>query len=231
MIDPVEVSNVEFTNIQNLFAQFGVKLTDDIVIDIYPLSSGISEDPFSPLINQYNPEHVITKDLKEMNFIAPKTRTVEAEPGNPSNLSVTPLMYSSKMSWSESIKNILSTKKITQPEDRARVKPQSLAAAVIKFPESGKEEDQTRMVVFGDSDMFSNDLVVQQVPAILFYSSLHWLTAKEDLIAIPPKTFEETPITVSASKYLWLYMTLVVLLPGVIFFGGLGYTMMRRKSK
>jgi ABC-type uncharacterized transport system involved in gliding motility auxiliary subunit len=234
MLDPSPTQNETFSNIINLLDKYGVTLKDDIVVDINPISMGMYQDPFSPLISEYNSEHKITKALTEfsvINFLVPMARTVTPKEGLPASFTVTPLLFSSKISWSENIKEILRTKNVSQPEDKSLIKKLPIAAAIVKDAPSGREEDQTRIVVFGDSDIFTNDLIVQQIPAILFYNSFHWITSQEDLIAIPPKTFTETPIMLTDTKSLWLYMTLVILFPGLIIFGGLGYTYFRRRTR
>jgi len=234
MLDPSENVNESFSRLRSLLEEYGAKLKDDIVIDPNPISFGMNQDPFSPLVSEYNSEHTITKPLKEfsvISFLIPKARSIGPREGLPPSISVSPLLYSSEMSWSEDIKKLFETKKVKTPEDKSLIKKQPLAVAITKDSTSGKEEDQTKIVIFGDSDIFTNDLIIQQIPAILFFNVFHWLTAQKDLIAIPPKTFEETPIILSQPKSRWLYLSLVMIFPGLIFFGGLGYTLYRRKTR
>lgn len=234
MLDPSSNQNETFANIIELLGKYGILLKDDIIVDINPVSMGMYKDPFSPLVSEYNSMHKITKsltDFSSINFLVPTSRSVSPKEGLSAAYSVTPLIFSSETSWSEDIKKILRTKKVSEPEDRASIKKQSIAVAMVKDAPSGKEEDQTRIVVFGDSNIFTNDLIIQQIPAIIFYNTFHWIISQEDLVAIPPKTFFETPIMLSDTKSIWLYMTLVVLFPAMIIFGGLGYTYLRRKTR
>lgn len=233
MLDPAESGEEAFPNIKNLLDEYGIVLKDDIIIDPNPVSYGMYQDPLSPLISEYEKSHKISSPLSELtsvNFIVPRARTVSFKEGLPPSYSASSLFYSSNVSWSEDIKTILQTRKISKPEDESRIKKQSMAVAVSKEIGSESGSAQAKIVVFGDSDIFTNDMIIKQIPAIIFYNAFHWLTEQEDLIAIPPKSFEETPINLSESKYIWLYLTLVVIFPGFIFFGGLGYTLYRRRN-
>ena len=50
-------------------------------------------------------------------------------------------------------------------------------------------------------------------------------------MAVPPKISEDTPMALTASMKELLAILLVITLPSLIFIGGLGYTIIRRRTR
>ena len=70
-----------------------------------------------------------------------------------------------------------------------------------------------RLVVFGTSSIVA-DALLQRVPGVanLFFvqNAIHWLTAEEDLISIPPTAPDSRPITPRTNPLLLLLTTAVL---------------------
>ena len=65
-------------------------------------------------------------------------------------------------------------------------------------------------------------------PALeMMLSTINWLTEREDMIHIPPKQPEGTPIIITPAVSRVIFMIVVVLLPGSFLLGGVGYTLVR----
>lgn len=230
-LDPDESVRNALTQFTTLLKRYAVSIKPDIIVDPNPISQGIYGNAFAPLITGYG-SHPITQDLSYIRsmIIVPYARTVNPVDPVPTDIRVEKLLLSSEYSWSEELAALIQKRDLTVP-DRSKIHQQCLGVAVTKSAPESAEEAQTKLVVLGDSDIFSNQLLVSDAPALLFLNSVRWLTAQKDLIAIPPKMFEDTPIYLSAGQAKYLFVLLVVLIPSLVFFGGLSYTMMRRRMR
>ncbi len=230
MLDPPTSLEQTFPNFKKLLANFGVVLKDDIIMDPNKASMERFGLPIVPLVATYM-KHPITENIPygSVALFVPLARTVTAAETLPATFIVKPLLKSSKYSWSQSVKALME-KKITPPE-RSEIGPQTLAVTATKTPPGADEDKQTRIVVFGDSDIFTDVNVAYQIPVYLFVNSFSWLTQKADIVAIPPKVVEDTPMSLTLAQREFLTVLLVVTLPSLIFFGGLGHTLIRRRVK
>jgi ABC-type uncharacterized transport system involved in gliding motility auxiliary subunit len=230
-LDPDQSVRNSLTQFAALLNRYGVSIKPDIVVDPNPISQGVYGNAFAPLVTEYG-NHPITRDLSYIRsmIIVPFARTVNRAEPVPSNVHVENLLLTSEYSWSEDLSALVQKRDLTVPE-RSKIHPQCLGVAVTKSTPGSAEGVQTKLVVLGDSDIFSNQLLVSDAPALLFLNSIKWLTAQKDLIAIPPKMFEDTPIYLSAGQARYLFVLLVVLIPSLVFFGGLSYTVMRRRMR
>ena len=136
-------------------------------------------------------------------------------------------MKTGKNSWSQPMQELLRENIDTPPEDERA--PQPLAAAITRS-RPGTDRD-ARLLVFGDSDIFTDSNIVYELPVYLFVNGISWLTQSEETVAIPPKVVETTPMTLSMAQKELLAVLLVITLPALVMFGGLGYTMWRRRSR
>ena len=230
MLDPPKGADQTFPLFKSLMESFGVALKDDIVMDPNKASMEQFGLPLIPLVTRYI-KHAITENVPytDAALFLPLARTVNSVSPLPPSIIVTPLMQSSPYSWSQPIEDLL--KETISPPERARIGPQNVAAAVTKTPPGGEEDKQTRIVIFGDSDIFTDVNIVYQIPVYLFLNSVSWLTQMADIVAIPPKLVEDTPMSLSAGQKEFLAILFVIAIPSLIFFGGLGYTLIRRRLR
>lgn len=236
MIDAVSEPMMSFERFTQLFKEFGVVIKRDIVVDMNPISQALYGDPLSPLVYGAG-EHPILKDLpKNQAFFVTQTRTVSKADSLPEDTTVEEILRSSEYSWSEDVDRLFEVRKISPPE-RDKIKAQSIAVAavkkIVKEETSGsatEKSPEARMVVFGDSDMFANTNI-SSASALIFLNAINWLTELKEIIAIPEKLLESTPVILSAAQTRLIFITLVITLPSIVFFGGLGYTMLRRRAR
>jgi ABC-type uncharacterized transport system involved in gliding motility auxiliary subunit len=86
-----------------------------------------------------------------------------------------------------------------------------------------------RLVVFGDSDFATNQLLqANNVNAVLLSNTLNWLVEREALIGIPPKKTEQVKLTLTASEYrnVWLLAAALPLMAVIL--GGMVFVRRRR---
>jgi ABC-type uncharacterized transport system involved in gliding motility auxiliary subunit len=230
MLDPPKDTDQTFPLFKSLLESFGIALKDDIIMDPNKASMEQFGIPIIPLVTRYI-KHAITENIPQTGaaLFLPLARSVNPLAPLPPAIIVTPLMQSSPYSWSQPIGDLLKEK--FSPPERSRIAPQNVAAAVTKTPPGGEEDKQTRIVVFGDSDIFTDVNIIYQIPVYLFLNSVSWLTQMEDIVAIPPKLLEDTPLSLTAGQKEFLAILFMIAIPSLIFFGGLGYTLIRRRLR
>jgi hypothetical protein len=228
-LDPPDNLKERFPEFKTLLMRYGVEIKHDLVVDPNPISQGLLGNQFAPLVSKYG-DHYITKELPSTGVIilVPYARTINPVQPPPEGTTFTPLLYSSEFSWSQPLDDLIRNR-APSPPDKKAIKEQCLAAAVSQS-HPASPEIETRLVIFGDSDIFANT-GVNETSALLFLQSINWLTQQKDLVAIPEKVVESTPVFLTLAQVRLLFVLLVVTLPSLIFFGGLGYTMLRRKMR
>jgi ABC-type uncharacterized transport system involved in gliding motility auxiliary subunit len=230
MLDPPKGMDQTYPRFKDLLKKYGIDLKDDIIMDPNKASMEQFGLPVIPLVTSYA-QHPITENISQTGvaLFLPLARTVEPAASLPPSIQVSALMRSSPYSWSQPIEDLFE-EKFTTP-DRDKLSPQPLAAVVTKTPAGFGEDQQTRIVIFGDSDIFTDVNIIYQIPLYLFANSVSWLTQMADIVAIPPKLVEDTPMTLTAGQKEFLAILLVIAVPCLVFIGGLGYTLIRRRMR
>lgn len=228
MLDPPTDPDRNFPLFKQLAEDYGIELRDDVIIDPNKVSMERFGLPVVPLVTQYA-RHPVTKDIPFDRYalFVPVARTVRPREPLPPELNFKVLMKTGKSSWSQPMRDLL-RENIDTPAEEERA-PQPLAAAVT-FARPGTDED-TRLLIFGDSDIFTDTNIVYELPVYLFVNGISWLTQSEETVAIPPKVVESTPMTLTMAQKELIAVLLVITLPALVMFGGLGYTMWRRRSR
>lgn len=108
--------------------------------------------------------------------------------------------------------------------------PRPLAASVTIQPPGAREEDSTRLVVFGTSKFLTTEAVDQNA-WLVFINAVNWVTASGDAISIPAREVKNTPMELSAGQRRFLFIATVLVLPCLVGFGGLGYVLSRRENE
>jgi len=189
-----------------------------------------------PIVQDYT-EHEITKGLSRIGVAFSTTRAFEVldpmmedpmAPGMPPQQSTNtrPLLKTGPDAWDES-----------QPGEAAQADPGEprgpLTVGVIydggmTQPDpygmpSEPDRNATRMVVVGDADMMTDEVVQNymiQGNAIFALNAINWLAANEKLISIPPKLDTPKFLTVSAQQRKIVWAVVVGVVPLLIAFAG-----------
>src|SRR5262249_5418844 len=101
--------------------------------------------------------------------------------------------------------------------------PVSLAAVATK--------DKARIVVYGTSEVATNQFLNFQGNRDFFLNTVSWLAEEEDQIAIRPKDTTQTPIFLGAQQAQASFLLPVVLLPAIPIVGGIIAVVRRRSAK
>lgn len=213
-------------SLKELLEPYGIQPYEGMVYD--PQWGFYGSSNF-PVVADYT-EHEITQGLAQIGVALPTTRAFDIldetmdesmAPDMPpdSNLKTRPLLKTSADSWVEtgSLENasrdpseprgpltvaLLYDGSMTQPEPYGMTPPE-------------ENEDATRMVVLGDADMMTDEVVMSygvRGNAYFVLNSINWLVANEKLISIPPKNDLPRYLTMNdrQQKFVWALVVGIV---------------------
>jgi len=199
------------TGLTDWLAGYGVKLGDDIVVDPPNVLPSYSAQVF--FANDYGTCHPITKPLAQSRVpvLLNMVRSVSKATAVPPGLQVTELLRTSGEGWGET--DLANLAKVGK-DAKDLQGPVPLAVAVERQGTAGQKK--MRLVVFGDSDFATNQLV-QANPAnsVLLANSLNWLAERESLLTIPAKKSEQVHLTLTPDQRRAILLLTCVLLPGL----------------
>ncbi len=215
------------TDLAPLFAEWGVALSDDQVVDP---TSGLGGRV--PIITPGSyPDHDITLKFDLATFY-PLARSVA--PSGAPDFDFEPILKTGTNSW----KTAQMTDEITLDPAQDERGPITIGAVTQKksdVTKDGTEPDpalgaqRARLVVIGDSDFATNNVVHSAGNGDLFQNVVRWLTDETDLIAIRPKEAKTTTLLISSQQAGALFMVSVLLLPIAILTSG--WIVRRRRSR
>ena len=216
MLDPAPSTGmVEFLE------KWGVKVGEDVVVDVSPAGRLFGVDEFMPMAMSY-PAHPITEGF-DVATLFPYARSVSAGPGPAAGISPQTFLETGSQSWAER-GPVAGEVRFDQDVDMRG--PISLGVAVTAEAKealtdtslvSNKEEDETepreaRMVVIGDSEFANNSFLQFSGDQDFFLNVVSWLAEEEELISIRPKDPEDRRVNLTAKQArIVMYLSLLVL--------------------
>lgn len=210
------------TGLEAWLQTYGIKAGQDIVID--PANPLPFFGPETVFVKDYA-EHPITKPLAQANLptLATLVRSVAlADTGEASGKE---LLKTSAQGWGET--DLAHLDKVGK-DAKDLAGPVPLAVAVERKGK-GAGARTARLVVFGDSDFATNQLLQANVAnSILLSNALNWLVEREALLGIPPKKTEQVHLTLTADELRNIYLLVLGLLPTLAILAG-GYVYFRRR--
>lgn len=216
-------SGLVSTGLDPWLAGYGVKLGNDIVVD--PKGAYPGAPPYTLFPSVYESDHPITQPLSQSGVpvLLNVARSVGAQPVG--SFKVTELIKSTEDGWGEtSLASLENVGKDAQ--DLAG--PISLGVAVETPKEEGKKP--LRLVVLGDSDLATNQLVGgMPANAVLLANALNWLAEREALLTIPPKKTEHVRLSLTPGQMLAIRLLAVLILPALAIALGTAVYFRRRR--
>jgi ABC-type uncharacterized transport system involved in gliding motility auxiliary subunit len=201
------------TGLDEWLAGYGVKVGEDIVVDPTNVLPSYSAQVF--FANDYGSGHPITKPLAQSRVpvllnMARSVAKGTAAPG----LQVSELLRTSAEGWGET--DLAHLEKVGK-DARDLQGPVPLGIAVERPGQAGQNGlKKMRLVVFGDSDFATNQLVQgNPANAVLLSNSLNWLVERESLLTIPAKKSEQVRLTLTSEQRRTLFLLTLVILPGL----------------
>ncbi|GEM_PF-545536 len=219
--DPPERQDLKLDNWAKLLSRYGVQPTNNLIIDAMGQQLG---DATVFVASSFDPTHPITKDIRQRMAFQGVRAISKVEPA-PQGYTTTELVKSSSQSWTMPFEQLMQSNRLVMPA-KDQIKPQPLAIAISK----AGEDNGTKLVIFGNAGMIS-DAGLNPGALTLTTLSLNWLAGNEDRLAIPPRQLDNTPLFVSDAQMAVIFIVVVLFLPAALFFGGLSYTMLRRRSR
>ncbi|MBI2159875.1 MAG: GldG family protein [Candidatus Rokubacteria bacterium] len=200
---------------------YGFTLGQDLVVENNPIGRLFGIGPEVPLVQQYE-RHPITRDLAGISTLFPMTRSIGPVSPAPKGLSFDPLARTSPQSWGETNREELQ-KGVAKPDPGDAKGPLTVAAVATK--------DKARLVVYGTSNLASNQFLNLQGNRDFFLNTVSWLAEEEDQISIRPKDARQTPVFMNSNQAQVVFLLPVVVLPGLALLGGIVAVVRRRAAK
>lgn len=204
-------------------AGWGVVVGNDVVVDqVVRLFEGPSLG-LSPLVDEYDPEHEITRDLHDRSLF-PMVRSVSAADEPPHGVSVTELVKTSPSSWAESdVADVFDLGTATlDTEDRRGPIPIAAAAQIDLTRIDRPGDGEARIVVIGSVEFADNqNLEGTFFNRDLFLNSVGWLADQGDLLSIRPRAVRASRISFTQNEGTLIFYLSVLVLPEMLLILGL----------
>lgn len=232
---PDEATAAPLTNLIAFAHDWGFDVGANMVIDISGMGRLIGTTEAMPVAAIY-PPHPITERFAVMS-VYPVTRSITPVEGGVNGHTASSIVQTSERSWSETdLKNLLAGAPVALNETNGDKKgPVSIAAAVNapapadpSKPDDGLPKQETRFVVFGDSDFVANSGIGLPGNKDLFMNTIGWLSQQENLISIRPKSSEDRRLVLTAAQQNNLMLLSLLFIPAMVFGSGV-YSWWRRR--
>ncbi|NLO82174.1 MAG: GldG family protein [Clostridiales bacterium] len=215
--------NQELPNFQSLLKSYGVTIDRSVVIE-----GDNSMHAGNPLY--LVPElgsHSIVSPLKsgQMYMLVPGAQSIQILDVKKRSLKIEPLLVTSENSWAK-----VNMESATLEKEEGDLEgPFNIAVAITDEIYEGNEKKETKLVVVGNAEFLSYNLV-SQVPgnANFLLNSLNWLQDREENISIRPKSLTVPRLNIKASQQLILAGVVIILIPLAILASGLIVWLRRR---
>lgn len=196
----------------DLLASWGVTADKDLVLDENPVSQLVGLDATAPLVTTYE-SHPIVNELAGTATAFPISRSLDTKNGD--KTSVSKLFSTSANSFSTSN---LNSPEIRIDPNKDKKGPFTLAAAATY--NTGKPNNQGRIVVVGSSRWAANSFLRFNGNRNLMLNMMNWLSSDEDLISIRPKEQEDRRISLTQRQFFTLRSVSQFLLPLIVVVSG-----------
>ena len=222
------------TGLADFLAEWGVKISDGIVIDPEKCVAFLGRKDYTCLASDTYGNHPITSKMRGEMSILPGALAVESI----SPTVATELLKSSGNSWLETNMEDLAKNKAGFDKETDRKGPISLGVAVTQKesdPQGHPVGDQeARLVVLGDSDMVKNkfidaDSMMGFGRVDLALNSIRWLTGQEVFISIEPKKTESRRIDLTPGRLTFLFWFSLLMVPAIGAAFGIAVWLIRRR--
>jgi ABC-type uncharacterized transport system involved in gliding motility auxiliary subunit len=214
MLDPGHASGLAAE-----LAQFGVDVGDNLVFENHPQFQLMGGDASYLVVaeNQMT-DHPITRPIQGMVLLR-VARTVQATQPPVQGYDVGELFLTSDYAYAETTLDG-SSMPAQDPEDPAG----RLGLAVVSVADSGG-----RLVVFGDSDFASNELLDQASNFDLLPNTIAWLVGEEEQVSIRPNPAAQGSFTMNSMQGILMWLVSVLFLPAFAVGGAVSTWLVRRK--
>jgi len=203
---------------------WGIDVGDDIIVDRKLALFGRATTPFA---SRYDTAHAITKDLRETTLfhVARSVRPLADAKG-----AFTELVFTGDDSWAETNLDRFFGEAVAELDGSDVKGPVSIAVAGTLDPSNGAAGDAAnpsaagesgaesaakpaRLVVYGDSDFASNELLESYRNRDLFLNSVNWLAGDVEAISIRPNRSRASRFQLSQEQFTTIRSLSLFVLP------------------
>jgi len=213
-------------------AKWGVELGDDVIVDRV---QGLFGRPTTPFAAEYG-DHDITRELGDATMFH-VARSVQ--PSAAAAAAIAPIVRTSDASWAERDMDRLLSKGEAAYDAGPDLKgPVSVAVAgtvdltgANGAPPTGEQSGAkaARLVVFGDSDFASNQLIGEFRNRDLFVNSVNWLLGDVEAISVRPGQPRASRLQLTSEQFLEIrYLALFVMPELIAILGVIAWWQRRR---
>jgi len=182
------------TDLIEQLATWGVELADDIVVDRNLAVFGRATTPFAT----HDPDHPITQNLLEytMYHLVRSVRPSEEAKDRFSEIALT-----GSESWAERDLEQFFAEGTAEYNGDDLIGPVPIAVAgTVTLAGEGDASTEARLVVFGDSDFASNQILGSYQNRDLFVNTVNWLLGDVEAISVRPNRPRASGFQMSASQ-------------------------------
>lgn len=198
--------------LQKYLRKWNVEVGNDMVVDASGFGRLLGAGPEIPLVSDYG-DHPIVEKLDGLMSFFPMTRSISVIISSDQKISVTAIARTGQTSFAINQEKAGNMEDISiGPEDRRG--PIDIACAMTVL---SKINQDTRIVVVGDSDFASNAYYTNQANGDLFMNIINWLVVDEDLISIRPKNPEMRTVNVTPGQMRLVFWVTIIALPVMVF--------------
>ena len=225
MLDPFVESGLE-----GVVREYGMVLDDTIVIDE---ASHYWTDVSAPAVTRYN-DHPVTRELA-LTFY-PGVRSLSPTGQRIPGIQVTPLVNASRTAYGETDSQqarfdegvdragpltlmAVATRRPVSADDAAAIPlgpDQPRSEAALRDALASPVRAPSRLAVIGDSDFATNSFFHFLGNGNLFLNAVSYLTARESLIGIEPRTYDRPRLSVTNRQMKGTFVLSMALVPGLL---------------
>jgi ABC-type uncharacterized transport system involved in gliding motility auxiliary subunit len=210
------------THLEGWLGRYGIKVGQNIVVD--PASMLPFFGPETIFIKSYG-DHPVTKAFAGGGVPVLVSLARSAGAGSAPGIKVTNLLSTSAKGWGETDLAHLDKVGFDARDLPGPVPVGAVAESALTAP--GKRP--MRLVVFGDSDFATNQLLgANQDNGLLLSNTLNWLVEREALLGIPPKKTEQVRLTLTGEEIRRIYLVVALLPILAVILGGVVFSRRRR---
>ncbi|MCC6877184.1 MAG: GldG family protein, partial [Sandaracinaceae bacterium] len=240
--DPIpdrDQTSVRPTGFEAALRELGISLDADLVIEptreLMPAQVG---SPLGPFFAAEMPEHPITQHLRGEPLLVAEVRSVRPLDEE----RVQWILRTSERSYAERDLGSLADADTLEAGDGDLPGPVPIAVATqveVTRPgeahrdEEGEEQERPggRLVVLGDASIFDPAFMAAPTMVNRFFASaaVGWLARREALAAIPARSFNQRPVTMTADDASSIAFRVLVLMPLAFVFLGVAVWWSRRQ--
>jgi ABC-type uncharacterized transport system involved in gliding motility auxiliary subunit len=210
------------THLEDWLGRYGIKVGQNIVVD--PASMLPFFGPETIFIKSYG-DHPVTKAFAGGGVPVLVSLARSAGAGSAPGIKVTNLLSTSPKGWGETDLAHLDKVGFDDRDLPGPVPVGAVAESALTAP--GKRP--MRLVVFGDSDFATNQLLgANQDNGLLLSNTLNWLVEREALLGIPPKKTEQVRLTLTGEEIRRIYLVVALLPILAVILGGVVFSRRRR---